>query len=148
MHALTESKDLTPFVMEKVKRCVEVHAKATEYAAKGGLKILGGTDPVLRGMHGKNYRELVHLIREGLKPLAAWHGMTGLAADEIGQTDAGQIRIGQRADLLFCKGDVVENPTLFDQGALVEVMKDGVAYRGAIATLPQRTYRSNLTELL
>ncbi len=146
MHALTESKDLSPFVMDKVKQCAEVHAKATSYAAKGGLKILGGTDPVLRGMHGKNYRELVHLIREGLSPLAAWYGMTGLAASEIGQADAGQIRAGLRADLLFCKADVIESPGQFDHGALVEVMKDGTCYRGGIAALPQRSFRSSLAE--
>lgn len=148
IHALTESKDLTPFVMEKVKRCVEHHGQATSYAAKGGLKILGGSDPVLRGMHGKNYRELVHLIREGLKPLAAWHGMTGLAAHEIGQQDTGTITAGQRADLLFCKGDVLENPGLFDQGALLEVMKDGVGYRGGLASLPQRRFEHTVRDLV
>jgi imidazolonepropionase-like amidohydrolase len=142
INALIDAEGLSPFVMEKVKRCAEVHKKATEYAAKGGLKILAGTDPVLPGMHGRNYMELVYLIREGLNPLAAWHGATGLAAQEIGQTDAGTLKEGQRADLLFCKGDVLQKPELFEQGALVDVMKDGVCYRGGIASLPQRDYRS------
>jgi hypothetical protein len=44
--------------------------------------------------------------------------------------------------LLFCKGDVLQKPELFEQGALVDVMKDGVCYRGGIASLPQRDYRS------
>ncbi|MBX9722836.1 MAG: amidohydrolase family protein, partial [Candidatus Obscuribacterales bacterium] len=108
--ALMETDDLSPAVSEKVKKVAEVHAKAVEYAAKGGLKILAGTDPVLPGMHGQNYKEIAHLIDDGLSSLQAWYGATGLAASEIGQDDTGVLQPGKRADLLICKGNVIDNP--------------------------------------
>jgi imidazolonepropionase-like amidohydrolase len=123
----------------------EVHAAAVAYARTGGLRILAGTDAVLAGMHGRNYMELVHLVRDGLSPLQAWHGATGLAAAEIGQPDAGTIVRGQRADLLVCDADVVADPSLLD-GHIVEVVKDGFGHRG-LDGLPQRTYRARAWEL-
>ena len=142
MAELLEAEGLSDFVMEKVKQVNEVHQRAVGYAAAGDLPILMGTDPVLPGMHGRNYMELVHLIRDGLSPLAAWHGATGLAATEIGQDDAGVLAPGKRADLLVARGDVVEDPGLLDRGALVEVLKDGVGHRGGLAGVPQTSFRS------
>jgi len=91
-------------------------------------------------MHGRNWMELTYLVREGLTPLAAWYGATGLAAREIGQDDTGVVEPGKRADLLIASGDVIESPELFENGALVEVIKDGVGYRTGIPEVPQRTY--------
>ena len=141
---LTRAEGLSPFVMEKVKACVEVHRTAVEYAASGGLNILMGTDPVLPGMHGRNFMELTYLIRDGLKPLAAWYGATGLAAREIGADDTGSIEPGKRADLLVAEGDVLERPELLGDGGLIEVVKDGVAYRGALSEFEQRTYGNSV----
>ncbi len=148
MAELPHAEGLSPFVMEKVKKVAEVHGKAVQFAARGGLKILAGTDPVLPGMHGRNFMELVSLVKDGLSPLAAWHAGTGLAAAEIGQTDAGTIAPGQRADLLLCKGDVLEKPELLDQGALLEVMKDGVGHRGGVPGVPQRTWAALVPDAL
>jgi imidazolonepropionase-like amidohydrolase len=140
-------ESLPELVREKAKQVAEVHAQATAYAAKGGLPILMGTDPVLPGMHGRNYLELVHLIKEGLTPLQAWFAATGLAAREIGQDDTGSIEAGKRADLLICDGDVLSDPGLLDKG-LLEVIKDGVGYRGGLEGIPQRTFRSQALERL
>ena len=139
---------LSDFVMEKARQVAEVHTGAVQHARAGGLKILGGTDPVLPGMHGRNYMELSALVRDGLDPLEAWHGMTGLAAGEIGQADAGTLRRGQRADLLICRGDVLADPALLDRGALVEVVQDGFGHRGAIDGLPQRTFATTVQRTL
>lgn len=144
IHALTEAKDLPLAVQEKVKKVVEVHAQAVAYAAKGGLKILAGTDAVLPGMHGQNYLEIYYLIRDGLDPKQAWYGATGLAAQEIDQKDTGTLKPGKRADLLICKGDVLAHPELLGQGALIEVLKDGIAYRGGIPELPIRTFQDQV----
>jgi imidazolonepropionase-like amidohydrolase len=130
--------------MEKVKQVTEVHARATAYAHTGGLKILAGTDPVLPGMHGRNYMELVALMSEGMSALSAWHSGTGLAAAGIGQDDTGTLRPGQRADLLVCSENVIDDPSALDRGALLEVVKDGVGYRDGLPELPQRTYREDL----
>ena len=98
-------------------------------------------------MHGRNYMELDALIEDGLSPLLAWYGMTGLAAREIGQDDAGVLDEGKRADLLVCRGDVLETPRLMDDGAIVEVIKDGEAYRGGLAELPPRTFRTDTEDI-
>jgi imidazolonepropionase-like amidohydrolase len=134
--------------MQKVRQVAEVHRSAVQFAARGGLKILAGTDPVLPGMHGRNTMEIATLVKDGLTPLAAWHAATGLAAQEIGQTDAGTLQAGQRADLLICRGDVIERPELFDDGALLEVLKDGLGHRDGLPGVPQRDFRSTVAAAL
>ncbi len=147
-HALQTAEGLSAFVREKVKQVGEVHAKAVAAARRAGLPILAGTDPVLPGMHGRNHQELVYLVKDGLTPLEAWFAMTGRAAPAIGQGDAGTLVPGQRADLLVSKGDVLEKPELFEKGALVEVLKDGLAYRGGLPALPQHTWLSGVRAAL
>jgi len=139
---------LTPFVMEKVRQVSQVHAEAVRIAHASGLKMLTGTDPILPNMHGRNYMEVVSLMQDGLSALSAWHAGTGLAAERIGQDDTGTLTLGKRADLLICKSDVLDNPALFEQGSLVEVIKDGVGYRGAITGIPQRTFHSTVRDIL
>jgi len=148
LHELPTAEGLTPFVMEKVKQAAEVHAQAVDHARKNGLRILAGTDPVLPGMHGRNFMEIVALVKDGLDPLHAWHAMTGAAADDIEQQDTGEIKPGKRADLLLCEGDVLANPSLMDDGAIVEVVKDGIGYRGLLNDIPQRTFRSGIEDAL
>jgi imidazolonepropionase-like amidohydrolase len=146
LQALPTSDGLSEFVRDKAKRAAEVHAKAVEYARKGGLKILGGTDPVLPYMHGRNYMELVALMNDGLTGLEAWHAMTGQAAQQINAEATGELKAGNRADLLVCEGDVLESPKLLDKGALVEVIKDGVGHRG-LAGIPQRRFADTMSTL-
>jgi imidazolonepropionase-like amidohydrolase len=145
--ALFEKENLPEDVAVKIKQVAEVHRKAVEYSSKGGLKILAGTDAVMRGMHGRNYMELACLVEDGLSPLSAWHGMTGLGASEVGQDDTGTLQPGKRADLLVCRSDVIANPELMQAG-FVEVVKDGVGYRGGIEALPQRTFESTVQHVL
>jgi len=147
MYALLEAEGLSPFVRDKAAKAAESHQKAIQYAIAGGLPILMGTDPVLPGMHGRNYMELVYLIKDGMNPLAAWYGGTGLAADEIGQTDTGKIVEGKRADLLFCNEDVISDPSHMDKGAIVEVMKDGLCYKGGLGQTPV-TFQSQIDSAL
>ena len=148
MEELPKAKGLSEFVMQKVRQVGEVHRDAVRAASRSGLTIVAGTDPVLPGMHGRNYMEIPALVRDGLQPLAAWHAMTGAAATAVGQLDAGTLVPDQRADLLLCKGDVLGHPELLDQGAIVEVIKDGVGYRGGLAGIPQRRFRDTADELL
>ena len=63
VHELLKAEGLFDFVMDKVQRVAELHAEAVSFAASGELPILMGTDPVLPGMHGPNFMELVYLIR-------------------------------------------------------------------------------------
>lgn len=148
MTALQAARGLSDFVMDKVKQVAEVHARATAHAHTGGLKILAGTDPVLPGMHGRNFMELVALMGDGMSALSAWHAATGLAAQGIGQDDAGTLKPGQRADLLVCSEDVIAEPAAFDRGALIEVVKDGVGYRNGLPGMPQRSFGHSIAEQL
>jgi imidazolonepropionase-like amidohydrolase len=148
INELPDAGGLSPFVMEKVKRVAEVHNQAVQFAAAGGLKILAGTDAVLPGMHGRNWMEIVSLVKDGLSPLSAWHAATGLAADEIGQPDTGTLRAGQRADLLVCTEDVIDDPALFEDGALLEVIQDGLGHRGGLPDIPQRAFRATVNAAL
>ncbi|MSR60849.1 MAG: amidohydrolase family protein [Planctomycetes bacterium] len=136
---LTRAKGLPAAVMEKVKQVNEHHSTAVRHALAGELPILMGTDAVWPGMHGRNWQELVHLVRDGVPPLRVWHGATGLAAREIGATDTGTLVPGQRADLLIASADVLDDPARFEHGALLEVLQDGLGHRG-LAGVPQRTF--------
>ncbi|MDT7042437.1 amidohydrolase family protein [Candidatus Nitronereus thalassa] len=146
--SLSGAEGMSPFVMEKVQQVAAVHAEAVRIAHVSGLKMLTGTDPILPNMHGRNYMEIVSLMEDGLSSLSAWYAGTGLAAERIGQEDTGSIVPGKRADLLFCCHDVINKPALFDQNALVEVVKDGVGYRGAISEIPQRTFGTTVCDSL
>lgn len=146
--ALQDVKDLSPLIQEKIRQVGEVHSRAVRLAYASGLKLLSGTDPVLPRMHGRNYMELASLIRDGVPPLAAWFGATGLAGEGVGQEDTGKILPGYRADLLICEDDVLEAPERFDQGALREVVKDGIGYRGVVTEFPQRTFAHSVSEAL
>ncbi len=146
--SLSSAEGLTAAVMDKVQQVSAVHAEAVRIAHASGLKMLTGTDPILPNMHGRNFMEIVSLMQDGLSSLSAWYAGTGLAAERIGQDDTGCLVPGKRADLLLCDQDVLEDPTVFDQGALVEVLKDGVGYRGALADIPQRTFGSTVRENL
>ena len=145
---LLQSGEFNEFITSKVQTVSESHARAVKVAHASGLKLLAGTDPVLSDMHGRNYMELVALIDEGVPALSAWFGATGLAADQLGLTDTGTLTEGRRADLLVCQGDVVNDPSLLDSGALVEVLKDGNGYRNGLPAIPQQTYGKAMDDAL
>ncbi len=145
---LAQSDGFNAFIRAKVQQVSESHARAVKTAQASGLKLLAGTDPVLPDMHGRNYMELVALIGEGVPPLTAWFGATGLAADQLGQTDTGTLAEGKRADLLVCGEDVVDDPSRFEDGALVEVLKDGWGYRNGLPGIRQRTFKHSVERAL
>jgi len=145
---LAQADEFNEHIRSKVQAVSESHAQAVKVAHASGLKLLAGTDPVLPDMHGRNYMELVALIQEGVPPLTAWFGATGLAAEQLGLTDTGTVIEGRRADLLVCEGDVVQDPSRLDNGALVEVVKDGWGYRNGLPAIPQQTYRKAMGQAL
>ena len=48
----------------------------------------------------------------------------------------------------MCRDDVVERPEAWDSETIVEVVKDGEGYRGALAGLPQRTFAGTVATVL
>ena len=146
-HELPGAEGVSDFVAGKIRQVAQAHAEAVRVACASGLRMIAGTDPILPRMHGRNYMEMVSLIQDGLAPLSAWHSATGLAAECIDQHDTGKLLPGYRADLLLSRSDVITQPDLFDRGALAEVVKDGVGYRGVLTAMPQRTFRSGVRGL-
>jgi imidazolonepropionase-like amidohydrolase len=136
---LTRAQGMPAAVMEKVAQVNEHHSRAVQLALAGEIPILMGTDAVWPGMHGRNWLELVHLMRDGLPALRAWHGATGLAAREIGADDTGTLEPGKRADLLIASGPVIDEPGRLETD-LREVVQGGLGHRG-LAPVPQRNYR-------
>ncbi len=145
---LLQSGQFNEFITSKVRAVSESHARAVKVAHASGLKILAGTDPVLPDMHGRNYMELVALIQEGIPSLTAWFGATGLAAEQLDLSDTGMVVEGRRADLLICQEDVLENPACLDNGALLEVLKDGLGYRNGLEAFPQQSYGKAMNQAL
>ncbi len=146
--ALSEAKGWSDLVQQKIQQVTEAHSQAVRIAHGSGLKMLAGTDPVLPDMHGRNYMELVALMNDGIPALTAWYGATGLAAKQIAQDEVGVLGAGYVADFLVCRGNVIEQPALFEKGVLLDVVKEGVAYRGALEGFPSRNLETCMQEAL
>ena len=67
-YELPKAEDLSPFVAEKVRQVTQAHAEAVRIAQASGLTMIAGTDPILPHMHGRNYMEMVSLIKDGVPP--------------------------------------------------------------------------------
>jgi imidazolonepropionase-like amidohydrolase len=91
---------------------------------RAGVPIVLGTDAGVLP-HGQNARELAALTKAGLSPAEALRAATIDAAALLGATDAGEIKIGARGDLVVVEGDpledihVVERPELVVQGGRI-----------------------------
>ena len=85
---------------------------------------------------------------DGVPALSAWHGMTGLAGELVGANEVGKVAEGYTADLLVTNADVVANPQAFEEGALVEVIKSGLAYRGELTKFPKRTFEGCVVDTM
>lgn len=141
-------KNISPFVKEKLEMVAASHKQAVQAAYRSGLDILAGTDPFLPGMHGNNFMEIAALVAEGLPPLVAWYGATGLAAKHINLQDSGIIAPGKRADMLIHSCDVVNHPEKFKKETLLEVLKDGVAHKGLFPQIEKNTFEKNISKFL
>src|SRR5690606_32236986 len=115
---------------------------------KSGVPILMGSDPVFAGMHGENYKELAALRLIGLDPLQCWFAATGAAAAALGRTDVGSLQVGNYADLLLFREDVVCAPDRLGADSFVEIIKEGHGYRAGLAEVPQKSFASNLLNRL
>ena len=117
---------LTPQAAEKKKRLAESATQRLSEAVRRGVRIALGTDAGV-GPHGRNLRELAHLVTLGMTPAAAIRAGTLQAAQLLGLAESlGTVEPGKVADLVVCDAD-----PLSDIGALgrpdqvVMVVKDG-----------------------
>ena len=98
-------------------------------ALKGGVWVVAGSDAVA-GLHGHNPREVVWLVKAGMKPAEALRAATLEGARLLGlEGKVGEIRAGAFADLIAVAGDPTKDVGAVER--VVFVMKGGRVVRGA-----------------
>lgn len=127
---VTSDKNFNSKMIYSPELIQEKHSNVVRSAAKYGIPILFGTDPFLPGMHGQNFCELHSLARTGISSLECWFAATGAAAKSLRDDTIGTFAPGTMADLLVFNSDVLKDPMGFTKDTLVEVIKDGEAYKG------------------
>ena len=110
--------NLVPVVLDTMKRAL----------AKGGAKIVYGTDAVA-GALGRNQEELIYRVRDaGQDPMDALVSATSLAAESLNLDDEiGAIAAGLQADIIAIDGNPLEDITALNR--VVFVMKGGQVYK-------------------
>ncbi|WP_372870570.1 amidohydrolase family protein [Shewanella sp.] len=91
-------------------------------AYKAGVTIAFGTDAGVFE-HGRNGREFVLMAQAGMPPMAAIQSATSVAAEVLGQSELGAIKVGNFADLVGVKGNPLDDISLLENVQLV--IKDG-----------------------
>jgi imidazolonepropionase-like amidohydrolase len=95
-------------------------------AYKAGVKLAFGTDAGVFE-HGTNAREFSALVALGVTPMDAILAATRNAADLLGLTDVGIIKVGNIADLVAVDGDPLADIRALERPVLV--VHDGVVVR-------------------
>ena len=63
--------------------------------------------------HDTGARELHHMVRYGMTPMAAIQAATTHAAELLGKTDIGALAPGKQADIIAVRGDPLSDIDLF-----------------------------------
>ena len=77
--------------------------------------------------HGWNAKQFYYMVKYGLSPMQAIQAATVNAADLIGNTRIGVIRVGGFADIIAVKGDPLKDIKALETVSFV--MKGGEVYR-------------------
>jgi imidazolonepropionase-like amidohydrolase len=102
-------------IYEKKARLVDIANERISAAIQRGVKVAMGTDAGA-SRHGRNLRELAHLVGLGMTPAQAIRAGTLVSAELLGVADTlGTVTAGKLADLVVCDGD-----PLADIGVLAE----------------------------
>lgn len=121
-----EGRQYTPQAREKKQRLAGSAMPRLAEAVRRGVKVALGTDSGV-GPHGRNLRELGHLVQLGMSPLEAIQAGTARAAELLGVADSlGTVEPGKLADLVVCDGDPLADIALLgDPDNVLLVMQDG-----------------------
>lgn len=97
-------------VVEKSLRVYDKHRESFTMFYKAGGKIAMGTDAGTPfNLHGKNAMELSYMVDCGMAPLDALRSATSVGHDLMTLRDRGQIKQGNKADLIVVNGNPEED---------------------------------------
>jgi len=96
-------------------------------ARNRGVWVVNGSDAVA-GLHGHNAREIIWLVKAGMKPAEAIRAATVDAAELIGlKGQTGEIRAGLLADIIAVSGNPLDDINNLERVAFV--MKSGKVFK-------------------
>lgn len=113
-------------IIEKEKLVGQVQRESFQKAVKAGVKIAFGTDAGVYP-HGWNAKQFYYMVKFGCTPMQAIQAATVNAADLIGNSRIGSIKVGSYADIIAVKADVLKDVTSLEHVNFV--MKGGVIYK-------------------
>jgi imidazolonepropionase-like amidohydrolase len=133
------SKDtMSPSHYQKKVRWSGMTKENIARAIQARVRIALGTDAAV-GPHGRNLRELAHLVELGMTPMDAIVAGTRTSAQLLGVQDRlGTIETGKLADIVICDGDpLADIGILGDPANICLVIRHGVV-RKNLLTAAQR----------
>ena len=113
-------------IIEKEKLVGQAQRENFAKAVKAGVKIAFGTDAGVYP-HGWNAKQFYYMVKFGCTPMQAIQAATINAADLIGNKKIGTIKIGDYADMIAVKADVLKDITSLEHVSFV--MKGGEIYK-------------------
>ena len=113
-------------IIEKEKLVGQAQRESFRKAAQAGVKMAFGTDAGVYP-HGWNAKQFYYMVKYGLSPMQAIQAATVNAADLIGNTRIGVIRVGGFADIIAVKGDPLNDIKALETVSFV--MKGGEVYK-------------------
>ncbi|MFN8591788.1 MAG: amidohydrolase family protein [Thermomicrobiales bacterium] len=105
--AILDARDaLPPEAVVNAELAIERHRESFRHALAAEAPIAMGSDAGTPGnLHGANWREVAHMIGQGMSPAAALIAATRGGAALLGLADVGAIAPEMRADLLLVAGN-------------------------------------------
>jgi imidazolonepropionase-like amidohydrolase len=135
-----DKSTMEPYHYEKKVRWSGITKENISAAIAEGVRIALGTDSAICP-HGRNLRELTHLVTLGMSPLDAITAGTRTAAELLGLDDRiGTLAAGKEADLVVCDGDpLADISVLAEPTSVAYVLQGGTVRKNLLPQQPAET---------